>query len=63
MLDRESLARRILDDIRDGTDNTELMAGYEFSSEQLEAVLSELDEAGLIVKFDGRYIVPAMRNY
>ena len=62
MPDRESLAQRVLEDIREGRNESELMNKHNLSAEQLESVFSGLDEEGLIVKIEGHYVVPVMRS-
>jgi hypothetical protein len=62
MSDRELMIQGILEDIREGMDDAGLRNKHGLSADQLQSILTELDEAGLIVKIGEHYEIPAMRS-
>ncbi|MBI5249170.1 MAG: PilZ domain-containing protein [Desulfomonile tiedjei] len=62
MSEQDPLAQRILEDVRERLNESELAKKHNLTAQELQSILADLDEAGLIVKLEGYYQVPFMRS-
>ncbi|MBI5572306.1 MAG: PilZ domain-containing protein [Desulfomonile tiedjei] len=62
MSDPTGLAESILDDLRAGLEDSEIVVKYQLSSEGLQDLFDDLVTAGLLHRVGERYVLPAVRR-
>lgn len=62
MSEIDQTAQKILEDIREGFSESEIMRKHNLSETELANMLADLDEAGMIVKVEDHYEAPFMRS-